>query len=197
PITGHKAEKIREAAKKLASEVKDVSAVRQIVGQPAFRDGLSQLSKFYPPQNVPVRTRKGNPERRVFIWAVAQAFYSHFRDFHIEAIHEIVALLWPNTDVRNVRHELTSERKAQIAEAAKAEIAAAGDAAVEATAVLTRVQRKVTPYSESVADYPSDNEQIRQALTLLTNLADKELAASLVQGLHSVLAEFDFELTNN
>ena len=53
-----------------------------------------------------------------------------------------MALRWPETDVRNVRHGLTAERKGEIARAAKAEIGARSDATLEATAFLNRAQRK-------------------------------------------------------
>lgn len=169
-------------------------AVRPLAGQPAFRTCLHQLAQFYPPQSVPVRTQKGNPERRTFIWAVAKAFYSHFRDFHVEAISEIVALLWPNTDERNVRHELTAERKAQIAEAAKAEMTIASDAVLETAALVSRAQR--TTHTQSSADL-TDSQRVQQALGLLASIGDKELATSLVQGLHTVLSDFDFGLAED
>lgn len=197
PVTSQKAEKIRAAARKLDDEVSNVSAVNPVVAEPAFRAGLDRLRTFYPPQNVPVRTRKGNPERRQFIWAVAKAFYRHFRDFHIQAITEIVALLWPATDERNVRHELTDERKAEIAEAAKIEIRATGNAVLEATAFLNRAQRKA-PASEGIpVSSLSDSQRVRDTLAALKGLEDKELAASLVQGLQAILADFSFEFVDS
>ncbi|AOZ08892.1 hypothetical protein [Cupriavidus malaysiensis] len=198
PVTSQKAERIRAAARKLDDEVTDIASLNFITTEPMFRSGLERLRDYYPPRNVPVRTRKGNPARRQFIWAIARAFYKHFHEFHIQAITEIVALLWPATDERNVRHELTSERKAEIAKAAEAENIASGRAAVEATALLSRAQRKPAPSPEgALTSSPSDSQRLRDTLTMLQSLEDTELASSLVQGIQNILAEFDFELRDS
>ncbi|MGY2490975.1 hypothetical protein [Cupriavidus sp. CP313] len=190
PVSGHKAGRIRAAAKKLDDEVEGVTALSSTIAQPAFRSALDQLREFSPPQNVPVRTRKGNPERRQFIWAVAENFFRHFKSFHIEAITEIVALRWPETDIRNVRHELTTERQGQIAESAKRQTKVSGEAAIVAAAALTRAQRKE---GTAVEDLRTDAQRIGEALATLEGMEDSELAASLAQGLQSVLADFNYQ----
>ncbi len=189
PVSGPKAGRIRAAAKKLDDEVEGVAALSSTVAQPAFRSTLDQLREFMPPKNVPVRTRKGNPQRRQFIWTVAEAFYGHFGRFHIEAIAEIVAMRWEETDVRTVRLELTAARQGEIAQRAKKRTQASGEAAMATAAVLGRAQRKIS----ARADVRTDAQRIDEALAALNGMADRELGASLVQGLQSVLADFDYQ----
>ncbi|MBP0633185.1 hypothetical protein [Cupriavidus sp. AcVe19-1a] len=190
PVSRPKAGRIRAAARKLDDEVEGVAALSSTVAQPEFRAALDQLRVFFPPENVPVRTRKGNPERRQFIWTVAEAFYGHFECFHIEAIGEIVAMRWQETDVRIVRLELTDERLGKIAEQAKKRTLASGKAATATAAALTRAQRKVGGVAEDVR---TDAQRIGDALAALNGMADRELGASLVQGLQSILADFDYQ----
>ncbi|MFV8607605.1 hypothetical protein ACNRDG_25340 [Ralstonia pseudosolanacearum] len=196
PIGARKAGRIRGAALRLEAEVVGVPAVSGIVDDADFRKRLGQLSQFEPAQGVPVRTLRGNPKRRAFIWAVAQAFYAHFQTFHIEAIHEIVALLWPETDERNVRHELTSERKANIAQAAKTAIAATGNAAMEATALLSRAQRRELASTVGTSKSVGDMQRLQDMLASLKAFSDKELADGLAHGIHAVLADYGVELTS-
>ncbi|AJG24954.1 hypothetical protein RR42_s3378 [Cupriavidus basilensis] len=101
-----------------------------------------------------------------------------------------MASRWRETDVRNVRHELTAERKAKIAEAAKRETSSSGEAAIVAAAALTRAQRRAVPL---IGHPRSDSQRIRDALAALKSMEDRELAASLVQGIEAVLADFDYE----
>lgn len=190
PVTVQKAGKIRAAAKRLDDEVAGVAALSSVIAEPTFRSTLDRLRDFAPPQNVPVRTRKGNPERRQFIWTVAEAVFRHFQDFHIEAITEVVALRWPETDIRNVRHELTAERKAEIAEAAKKRTSASGDAAIAAAAALTRAGRGG---SSTTKDVRTDSQKIADVLAALETLEDKDLAGSLGQRVRDGLADFDYE----
>ncbi|MCY1210392.1 hypothetical protein D9M68_101200 [compost metagenome] len=198
PITTKKAEQIQAAARKLTHEVRNVAAVQDVIAQPGFRSGLEQLSTLHPPQDVPVRNRKGNPQRRAFIWAVGQAFYANFQSFHTEAITEVVALLWPCIDDRVVSRELTDERKDQIARAAEAELAAAGAATLSTASLIQRAQRAAPMVTSeisrtSTADL-SDSDRIRRALELLEGVGDKELARSLTHGVHTVLGDFDYAL---
>lgn len=197
PIGARKAGRIRGAALKLEAEVAGVPAVSRIVDDVGFRTRLGQLSQFKPAQGVPVRTLKGKPERRAFIWAVAQAFYAHFQTFHIDAIHEIVALLWPETDARNVRHELNSERKADIAQAAKAAIAVTGNAAMETTALLSRAQRRDLASTAGTRESIDDMQRLQDMLASLKAFSDKELADGLVHGIHAVLVDYGVELTSD
>lgn len=130
------------------------------------------------------------------MWAVAQAFYASFQCFHIEAITEVIALLWPCIDDRVVSRELTDERQAQIAKAAQVELAAAGVAALSSAALIQRAQRAAPMVTSeisrtSTADL-SDSDRIRRALELLEGVGDKELARSLTHGVHTVLGDFDY-----
>jgi len=198
PITAKQADRIQAAARKLTREVRDVAAVQHVVAQPGFRSGLEQLSTLQPPQDVPIRNRKGNPPRRAFIWAVAQAFYANFQSFHTEAITEVVALLWPCIDDRVVSRELTDERLGQIARAAEAELAAAGVATLSTASLIQRAQRTAPMAASEISRTPaedlSDSDRIERALSLLEGVGDKELARSLTHGVHTVLGDFDFAL---
>lgn len=194
PVSAVKAGKIRGVAKRLEDEVEGVAELSSAIAEPGFRSTLSELLKFSPPENVPVRTRKGNPQRRQFIWAVAEAFYRHFNCFHIEAITEIVAMRWQETDVRAVRYELTAVHQGEIALRAKRQIQASGVAATATAAALVRAQRKV---GAGPKDARTDAQRIEEALSALTGMADRELGASLVQGLQSVLSDFDYQQTED
>lgn len=198
PITAKQADRIQAVARKLTREVCDVAAVQHVIAQPGFRSGLEQLSTLQPPQDVPVRNRKGDPQRRAFMWAVAQAFYANFRSFHTEAITEVVALLWPCIDDRVVSRELTDDRLDQIARAAEAELAAAGAATLSTASLIQRAQRAApmvtSEFSRTSTADLSDRERIRRALELLEGVGDKELARSLTHGVYAVLGDFDFAL---
>lgn len=190
PVSTVKAGRIRAVAKKLEDEVDGVAELSSTIAEPGFRSALNGLLKFSPPENVPVRTRKGNPQRRQFIWAVAEAFYRHFECFHIEAITEIVAMRWEETDVRAVRLELTAAHQNEIAQRAKRRTQASGVAATVTAAALERAQRKA---GAGVEDARTDVQRIEEALAALNGMTDRELGASLVQGLQSVLADFDYQ----
>lgn len=190
PVSAPRASKVRTAAKKLVEAVDGVVELNSTVTEPAFRAAIDELCEFFPPQDVPVRTRKGNPLRREFIWKVAEAFYCHFKCFHVEAIAEIVAMRWQETDERIVRRELTDERLGLIAESAKKLTNVSGEAATATAAALERAQRKA---GAGVKDARTDAQRIEEAMSALTGMVDRELGASLVQGLQSVLADFGYQ----
>lgn len=176
PATSRKAaDQIRKAAVKLhdlTSVAVDLPAPTATAG---FQDGLKELCEWQPSRQSRAHSQRGEPERRAFIAHVAERFYASFRTIHTEAAGEIVMLLWPNTDPRTIREELSTERKAGIISAYERKARVIGKVDTVSQLAFARMTTKLpppklAPVEEQIVaairdlELSSGNTALRQAL---------------------------------
>ncbi|MFK0378356.1 hypothetical protein [Pandoraea sp. NPDC090278] len=175
-----KVQQIRTAANRLHETVSNVAALTPITTDLGFQSGLDVLRHWEPSSETPSSNNKGNPERRAYIEYVALRFYENFREIHVEAVGEIVMLVWPNTQDRTVRHVLSTRRQEELIKEFEAGLRQRSGADTVAQVALARMRT-----DRGIQSLAADEEKVVAAILQLDPAKGN---TELRQALHAAIA---------
>ena len=186
-VSTTQAKSVRKAASGLQIALSPTGVLDAAAVTNHFSNELNRLSGFQSATSGPIRNLKGNPQRRQFIWEVAEACYRTFRFFHSLAITEIVSLRWDDIDERTVRRELALPRQVEIQLKVDGDLRLEKTSKVESARAIDRAS--ATPDAvDGMSGFAKQIEAVRKALLALD---DERARHFLTTSFNQSLAEFD------
>lgn len=174
PIAPKQGSVIRQSASSLRDALDETGQNKALGIDEVFERKLDGLCDVESAICGPVRSLKGNPQRRLFIWLVAEACYKAFTFFHVDAITEIVALRWDEIENRAVSRELTKERKSVIAGKVDGVLRAESSSRFASTLAIGRASASAIGTRPVEATLSTQLLSVRNAISVLSGKDAKE-----------------------